>query len=450
MKSSRVVIVGAGFGGLQAAQSLADSGADVLLIDRNNYHTFIPLLYQVATGQLEPEYIAYPIRTILRRFSFLRNARETRRQNRVPKVQFLMAEVQQIDFSAQIIETDDCVISYDFLVLATGSQTQFLGVPGASEYAFSMRTLEEAIALRNHIFSCFERAIQESDSSRRQQLLTFTIVGGGPTGVEMVGAFVEMLRGYLRQDYPTLDLRQVRLILVQSGDRLLADLPEKLGIYTYKRLRHLGVEVYLQTRVNQVTLGSVHLQNNQIIPTATVIWTAGLEANSPAISEEISLANKGKLIVHPTLQLLEQLNVYAIGDLAYLEKNGKPLAGIASEALQQGVTVAQNIKRQLRGKLPKPFNYFNNGRLAIIGCYSGVGKIGAFAFTGFLAWLMWLGVHLMYLPGYRSRLLVLFTWLHTYLWRDRAVRLILSTKDVGIQNRQVLPKAKLNIFQKSR
>ncbi|MBD2412798.1 FAD-dependent oxidoreductase [Nostoc calcicola FACHB-389] len=418
MNSRRVVIVGAGFGGLQAAQSLADSGADVLLIDRHNYHTFIPLLYQVATGQLEPEYIAYPIRTILRRFSFWGNQ---------PKVQFLMAEVEQIDFSGQTVETDSCLISYDFLVLATGSRTQFLGVPGASEYAFSMRTLEQAIAIRNQIFSCFERAIQESDSSRRQQLLTFTIVGGGATGVEMAGALVEMLRGHLRRDYPTI-LQEVRLILVQSGDRLLAELPKKLGAYTHKRLHQLGVEVYLLSKVTRVTFESVHLQNHEIIPTATVIWTAGLEANYPTISNKLSLGNKKKLLVHPTLQLLEQPNVYAIGDLAYLERNGKPLIGVATEALQQGVAVARNIQRQFRGHSPQPFSYFHKGILVIIGCYSGVGKIGAFGFTGCLAWLMWLGVHLVYLPGYRSRFFVLLTWLHTYLSRDRSVRLILSVK----------------------
>ena len=215
---------------------------------------------------------------------------------------------------------------------------------------------------------------------------------------------------------------------MQSGDRLLADLPKKLGAYTYKRLHQLGVEVYLQTKVTRVTFESLHLQNDEVIPTSTVIWTAGLEANYPTTSEEVSSANKGKLLVHPTLQLLEQSNIYAIGDLAYIEQNGKPLTGVAPEALQQGVVVARNIQRQFRGKSPKHFSYFNKGRLAIIGCYSGVGKIGAFAFTGCLAWLMWLGVHLVYLPGYRSRFLVLLTWLHTYLFGDRSVRLIMSMK----------------------
>lgn len=418
MQTPRIVIVGAGFGGLQTAQSLANSGADVCLIDRHNYHTFVPLLYQVATSQLEPEYIAYPIRTIIRRFS-------GKRHQHKPKTRFLWAEVQRIDFKAQIVKTDRCAIAYDFLVLATGSKTQYLGVTGASEYAFPLRTLTEAVRLRNRILACLELASQESDPEIRQHLLTFTIVGGGATGVEIAGALIEMLRGKFRRDYPTLDLQQLRLIVIQSGDRLLAELPKKLGVYTYKRLTQLGVEVYLQTRVSQVTKESVHLQNHEIIPTATVIWTAGLEANSPQTPEEISTAKKGKFLVHPTLQLLEQPNVYAIGDLAYIEQNGKPLAGVAPVALQQGVTVARNIQQQLRGKSPKPFSYFNKGRLAIIGCYSGVGKIGNFAFTGFLPWVIWLGVHLVYLPGYRSRLLVLLTWLYTYLLGDRAVRLIL-------------------------
>lgn len=419
MKSPRIVIVGAGFGGLQAAQSLANSGAEVLLIDRHNYHTFVPLLYQVATSQLEPEYIAYPIRTILRRFS-------SKQYTRKPKVNFCMAEVERVDFTAQIVKTDRAAIAYDFLILATGSQTQYLGVPGAAEHAFAMKNLKQAVRLRNQIISCLERASQESNPLRREQLLTFVIVGGGATGVEMAGALVEMLRGKLRQDYPNLDLEQVRLFLIQSGDRLLAELPQKLGVYTYKKLRQLGVKIYLQTKVSEVTQGSVHLQNHEVIPTATVIWTAGLEANPPETSEELANAKKGKIVVHPTLQVLEQPNVYAIGDLAYIEQNGKPLAGVAPEALQQGVAVARNIQKQLQGKAPKPFSYFNKGRLAIIGCYSGVGKIGNFTFTGFLAWFMWLGVHVVYLPGYRSRLLVLLTWLYTYLLGDRAVRLLLS------------------------
>jgi NADH dehydrogenase len=416
VKPCRVVIVGAGFGGLQTAQSLANSGADVLLIDSNNYHTFVPLLYQVATGQIAPEQIAYPARTILRRAS---------------NINFLMAEVEEIDFSAQIVKTDNHAIAYNFLVIATGSRTQYLGVPGALDYTLGMRTLEEAITLRNHIFSCLEKATQESDPTKRQELLTFAIVGGGATGVEIAGAVVEILRGRVRRDYPTLDLREVRVILIQSGDRLLADLPKKLGVYTYNRLRKLGVEVYLEAKVSKVNLRSIYIDNHQEIATATTIWTAGLEANSP--TEDISTGKKGKLLVNSTLQSSEYANVYAIGDVAYVD-NDKPLSGVAPEALQMGVAVARNIKRQLRGQLPQPFNYFNKGRLAIIGCYSGVGKIGGFAFTGFLPWLMWLGVHLVYLPGYRSRVVILLTWIHGYLLGDRAVRLILSSKETNITN----------------
>lgn len=430
-KSDRVVIVGAGFGGFQAAQSLADSGAEVVLVDRNNYHTFVPLLYQVATAQIEPAQIAYPIRTILRRS---------------PNVRFLRAEVTQVDFTAQTIETDSFVIPYDYLVLATGSRTQFLGVPGASEYTFSMRSLEEAVALRNHILRCFEQATQETEPLQRQQLLTFAIVGGGPTGVEVAGALVELIRGPLRRDYPMLDLRQVRIVLLQSSDRLLADLPKKLGDYTSKRLRRIGVEVYLHTRVEQVTQEEVYLQDGQVISAATTIWTAGQEASVPRLSGDVAAANKGKLIVRPTLQLLERSNVYAIGDVAYIEQNGKPLTGVAPEALQQGVAVARNLKRQLRGKTPQPFRYFNKGRLAIIGCYSGVGKIGSVAFTGFLAWFMWLGVHLVYLPGFRNRLLILLTWVHGYILGDRPIRLILPAVSASSRSRQLL-KAKKNFVQ---
>ncbi|MBE9180286.1 NAD(P)/FAD-dependent oxidoreductase [Oculatella sp. LEGE 06141] len=408
--SSRVVVVGAGFGGLQAAQSLAGSGAEVVLIDRNNYHTFVPLLYQVATAQIEPEQIAYPVRTLLRR---------------LPNVRFLMAEVNHIDLANQVVQTNRAAISYDFLVLATGSQTQFQTIPGVPDHAFALRTLEESVVLRNHIMSCFEQAVQEPDSLRRQQLLTFAIVGGGPTGVEMAGALVELFQDALFRDYPRLEHQHIKVILVQSSGRLLVGLPKKLGAYTYKRLRQIGVNVYLDAKVSRVTAGAVHLHNHQLIPTATVIWTAGLEAAPPDASDELSHATKGKLVVQPTLQVAERSQVYAIGDVAYVEQDGKPLVGVAPEALQQGVAVARNIKRQLQGKAPKPFRYFNKGRLAIIGCYSGVGKIGAIAFTGFLAWIMWLGVHLVYLPGYRSRLMVLLNWLYTYGVGDRAIRSIM-------------------------
>jgi NADH:ubiquinone reductase (H+-translocating) len=405
-----VVIIGAGFGGLQAAQSLAQSGKDVLLIDRHNYHTFVPLLYQVATAQLEPEHIIYPARTIIRR---------ARRRH------FLLAEVEQIDFSAQIIKTNRAEIEYDFLVIATGSKAQYLGVPGAEEHAFSMRSIEQAVALRDRVLECFEAASIESDPVRRQQLLTFVIIGGGATGTEVAGAFAELLRSRIRHEYPTLNLREVKLFLVQSGDRLLSELPPKLGIYTQKYLRNLGVEIRLSTRIYRITPDAVLLKDCQVIATKTAIWTAGVEAVIPDLATDWSRGTKNKLRVRPTLQSLDYANVYAIGDVAYVEQDGKILSGVAPEALQQGVVVARNITRQLRGQLPQPFRYFNKGRLAIIGCHAGVGQIHGWTFTGFLGWIMWLGVHLVYLPGYRNRLFVLLTWLQTYLLGDRVVRSIL-------------------------
>lgn len=406
----RAVVIGAGFGGMQAAQSLLKSGADVLLIDRNNYNTFVPLLYQVAAAQIEPELIAYPLRTILRG---------------APRTQFLRAEVHRVDFARQVVETDSGSVSYDYLVMATGSRTQYLGVPGAAENAFALRTLEQAIALRHHILQRLEQASQTSDPTLRQQLLTFVIVGGGPTGVEMAGTLTELKKA-VKKDYPTLDLRAMRVILVQSGDNLLSNLPGRLGRYTARKLSRLNVEVMLNTRVSQVTPQAVELQDGSCLPTTTVVWAAGLEAAMPKAAGEIKKAQKQKVKVRSTLQLIDYDNVCAIGDVAYVQQKGKPLAGVAPEALQQGVAIARNIRRQIKGKTPKSFSYFNKGRLAIIGGYGGVGKIGPVLLTGFLPWLMWLGVHLVYLPGFRSRLLVLLSWLHGYGLGDRAIRLILS------------------------
>lgn len=413
---SKVVIVGAGFGGMQAAQSLRGSRADVLLIDQNSYNTFVPLLYQVATAQIAPEMIAYPVRTVLR-------GRQSAR--------FMRSEVRRVDFGAQVVETEDGVVSYDYLVLAMGSRPQFLGVEGAAEYAFPLVSLENAIALRNHLFECFEQASRTKNEQRRRALLTFVIVGGGPTGVEMAGALVEMVRS-LQRDYPALNLRESQIVLVQSGDRLLANLPERLGRYTARKLSRLGVKIVFNTKVSRVTAQSVTFEDGRsessfVQMAKTVVWGAGLEAANFDGLDAVETARKEKLKVRPTLQLCSYDNVYAIGDLAYVEQNGKPLSGVAPEALQQGVSVARNIGRQLRGRVPKEFGYFNKGRLAIIGGYGGVGKIGPVLLVGFLPWLMWLGVHGVYLPGFRNRLLVLLSWVQSYALGDRAVRLILRS-----------------------
>ncbi len=405
---AKIVIVGAGFGGFQAAQSLAGADADVLLIDRNNYSTFVPLLYQVATAQLEPSLVAYPIRTKLRGMG---------------NVQFLQAQVEWVDFHNKVIKTAAGPVTYDYLVMATGTQPSYHGVSGAPEHTFTLKTLTDAIALRNHVLSCFEAAARTTDPHEQQRLLTFLIVGGGATGVEVAGALAELLRGAFGRDFSEL-AGEGRILLVQSGSGLLQEFSQRLGNYTHRHLQNLGVEVYLNTRIARVEATQAILNNDQTIATATVVWAAGLEAALPALEQSLSATPKDRLIVRETLQLADYANVYAIGDVAYFEKDQKPLSGVAPEALQQGVSVAHNLRRQLRGQPLQPFSYWNKGRLAIIGGYGGVGRIAGINFGGILAWAMWLAVHGVYLPGYRNRLFVLLTWIQNYVTGDRAVRQI--------------------------
>ena len=366
------------------------------------------MLYQVATGFIEPELIAYPIRKVLRD---------------IPNANFLMAEVEQIDLDHKTISADGRAISYDYLILSTGSQANFLGVSGAPEHSFPLRTLKDAIALRNQILSCFESAVKTEDCFLQEQLLTFVIVGGGPTGVEMAGALQELIRDCLSKDYPQLDLRSAKVILLQSGDTLLGSYPQHLQKYTVRALRDRGVKVHFNNRVKEASDTEVILEDGTKITTATIIWTAGLAANFPEPQTEVTTASKNKVQVLDTLQLPKHPNVYAVGDVAYVEQNGEPLLGIAPEALQQGGMVAENLQRQLKGKTPKAFNYFNKGSAAIIARNAGVILLlGKIPLGGFLGWLMWLGIHLYYLPGISNRFKVLGAWLKDYLRRDRSVR----------------------------
>ena len=411
----RVVIVGAGFGGLWAARALAHAPVEVLLLDRNNYHTFFPLLYQVAAAELEPEEIAYPVRSIVRNLS---NAR------------FCMAEVKEIDFAARVVKTTERGIPYDFLILGIGSTAHFFGVPGAAEYAFPLKTLEQAVALRNHILCCFERAIQEPNAERRQRLLTFAILGGGPTGAEFAGALAELIRGPLMRDYRTLGVRDVRVVLLEAADSLLASFPERLRVYAPARLRKMGVDVRLQAMVNQITPESAQLKDGTIIPTGTVIWTAGVRGVLQASAWGLPTARNGQVLVEPTLQTRDHPEVYVIGDLAYVEQDGQPLPMIAPVAIQQGVASAQNIARQVKEQPPVPFRYHDRGTMATIGRNAAVTYLAGHAFTGFLAWLLWLGVHIFNLIGFRNRLFVLINWAWDYFFSERAVRLILPNETV--------------------
>lgn len=410
VQKPKIVVIGAGFAGLRAVKKLARSNADILLIDRHNYHTFIPLLYQVATGFISPEVIAYPLRLSLRQ---------------IPNAHFLQAEVEQVDFAAKVIQTNRHEVTYDYLVLATGSQTKFLGVDGAPQYSLPMRTLEDAVRLRDRLLRNIERAACEADPDRKQQLLTIVIVGGGPTGVELAGATMELIKETLAKDYPKLDLSQLRLFLIHSSERLLAGYPENLSDYTCRQLRRRGVKVHLNSRVASVLPGAVELDDGTTIETAAVIWTAGVEANLPSDSKKIATAKKAKICVRSTLQLLEYPEVYAVGDVAFVKQDGKPLIGVAPEALQQGDMVARNLKRQLRGLAPQTFDYFNKGTAAIIARNAGVAYLlGRIPLKGFFAWLLWLVIHLYYLPGGFNRLALFISWVRDYLFHERNIRQI--------------------------
>lgn len=407
----KVVIIGAGFAGVEAAKKLGKHGVNVLLIDRHNYHTFIPMLYQVATAVLYPHQVIYPLRSLFRGF---------------PSVNFLQAKVTKVDFDAQIIYSEDITIDYDYLAIATGSQSQFLGVTGAPENSLPMRTLTDAIAIRNQVLSNFEKAAKVTDEQERIRLLTFVIVGGGATGIELAGSLNELIRNAFKQDYPSLNPNQAQVILLQSGEQLFPSYPQKLGNYTEKYLRRRGVKVHLNSKVSKVTRTTVYLEDNTSIFTHTVIWTAGVLAATPETKQSVKTAAKEKVIVEQTLQLCGHKNVYAVGDVSYVDTQEK-FNGVAQEAIQQGKTAADNILRQMKGRSLKPFDYFNKGRLAIIGKHGGVGKIGKFAIKGFIPWFLWLEVHLVYLPGIRNRLGVLFNWLKYYFFDEGASRIIIST-----------------------
>jgi len=416
-KRPRVIIIGAGFGGLWAARTLANHPVDVLIIDRNNYHTFLPLLYQVAAAELEPEQIAYPVRSILRK---------------LPNVDFIMSEVKRVDFGARLVVTDGPAISYDYLIVGIGSVSHFFGVPGAAEHAFLLKNLDQGVTLRNHILCHFEQAAYETDEERRRRLLTFTIVGGGPTGVEFAGALAELIRGPLVKDYPAIDFERVRVVLVEASNSLLSHLPERLQAYTLERLHDMGVEVILGAVVDEIEGEAVRLKNGGVIPTETVVWTAGVRGDPKIQDWGLPVARDGRVAVQSTLQAPGQENVYVVGDLAYVEEDGRPLPMIAPVAIQEGSAAARNVIRQVSGQEPLAFQYKDKGTMATIGRNAAAVRLGARTYTGFFAWLLWLGVHLFYLIGFRNRLIVMFSWSIDYFFFERAVRLIFPS-DKGVR-----------------
>lgn len=407
----RVVVVGAGFGGLWAARALDAGAAQVLLVDHNNYHTFFPLLYQVAAAELSPTQIVNPVRSVLRKL------RHTR---------FLLADVQRVDPQRQLLLTGDGQeVPYSYLILAAGSAPYYFGIPGAQEYAFPLRTLEHGVALRNHIIQCFERAVAEDDAEARTPLLRFVITGGGPTGVEFCGALQELIAGPLRRDYPQLNFDEVQVVLIDAGKRLVASLPERLSAYILKRLQRMGIEVRLETQVSRIEPHAVHLSDGESIAAETVVWTAGLQGHPLAKASGIPTGHGGQIEVAPTLQLPGYPNIYVVGDQAGVSADGRRLPMIAPVAMQQGEAAARNVLRQIAGLEPRPFVYKDPGMLAVVGRNAAVADLGRLQFAGFPAWLLWIGVHLFQLIGFRNRLQVLINWAWAYLFQDRAIRVIL-------------------------
>jgi NADH dehydrogenase len=409
----RVVVVGAGFGGLWAARTIARFNVDVLLIDQNNYHTFLPLLYQVAAAELEPGEIAHPVRSILRKF---------------PNAQFALAKVEIIDPDAKLVKTENHAIRYDYLVLSSGTVSEFFMIPGADKYALPLKTLEDAIDIRSQILARFEEAVHETDQRRREQMLTFTIVGGGPTGVEFAGALIELIRGALVRDYKTLDFQEVHVVLVEALGNLLSGFPERLQNHAAKRLTKKGVEVHLSSPVAEITSEAVLLKDGTHIPTQTVVWTAGVRGGLESNATGLPTARNGQVFVLPTLQVEGHPGIYVVGDLARLRGEKDALPMIAPVATQQGVHAAQNIIRQVSGLSPKVFHYRDRGKMVTIGRNSGVAELLGWSFTGFPAWLVWLVVHLYNLIGFRNRIFVLIDWAWDYFFFERAVRLIIPRR----------------------
>ncbi len=404
-----VVVVGAGFAGMKTAQKLAGKPVRVTVVDRRNYHLFQPLLYQVATAGLSPDEIAYPVRAI---FQDKKN------------IDFLLAEVTGVDFDARIIQTERGLLAYDYLILAAGAAVNFFGNLSLAKNALVLKDVPDAIRLRNHVLRMFELAAHEKDPVERQSLLTFVVAGGGPTGVESAGALSELIRLVLRKDYPNLDISNVRILLLEASSCLLSGFPADLQAAALKSLSAKHITVKLLARLAHFDGRQARLESGEVINCQTLLWSAGVQAAE--IYQHLSLeqARQGRVKVLPTLQVAGRENVFITGDASYLEENGQPLPMMGTVAFQQGEAAAGNILRLVAGKTALPFKYADPGSLATIGRNDAVARIGNWRFSGFIAWVIWLVVHLIGLIGFRNRLIVLINWAWDYFFYDRAVRLI--------------------------
>ncbi len=409
----RVVIVGCGFGGLRLAQALREAPVQVVVIDRNNYHNFQPLLYQVATGALEADSIAYPIRKIF-----------AGQQN----LFYRMADVQRIDAAANTVATSVGDIRYDYLVLATGSLTNFFGLESIERNAMQIKSIPNALNLRSFIFQNFEKALLTSDPAERQALLNIVVVGGGPTGVEISGSLAEMRKHVLPKDYPELDLRAMQIFLVEAGPALLGPMSEASQADAKRYMDGLGVLVQLNTAIKRYEDGRAYYSDTEFIPTANLVWAAGVNgAEVPGLPAEAVTRNK-RITVNGWNLVQGQRNIFAIGDVANMTTADMPqgMPMLAPVAQQHADHLAENLQRMLRLEKPLDFVYNNKGSMAIVSRNKAVVDLpGNIHFNGFFGWLTWLFVHLMTLVGFRNKVVALVDWAFSYFSSDQALRLII-------------------------
>lgn len=404
-----VVIVGAGFGGLETAKKLACESVRVTVVDRTNYHLFQPLLYQVATAALSPADIAAPVRAIL---------------SKCENMEVVLAEVESIDVNANKVKMVDGDLDYDYLIIATGARHSYFGHPEWEKLAPGLKSLEDAIEIRRRILMAFEYAERISDEAARKVAMTFVIIGGGPTGVEMAGAIAEIARYTLAKDFRHIDPSQARVILVEGEPRVLAAFPEDLQISAMRQLVDLGVEV--RTGMHATNLSEQGLQvGNEFIPCRVKIWAAGNNASFVGHSLGAPIDRAGRVIVNKDLTIPNHPEVQVIGDLAnFSHQTGQPLPGVSPVAMQQGRHAARNILAMIDGRRPQRFWYFDKGSMATIGRNKAVADLKLMHLSGLPAWLAWLFVHIISLVGFRNRLAVLFQWAWAYFSFNKGARLI--------------------------
>ena len=410
-KRPRVVIVGGGFAGLNAAKALRRARLDVTLVDRRNHHLFQPLLYQVATAALAAPDIAAPIRRVLRR---QRN------------VTVLMANVRQVDTDQRQVLLDDGAIEYDYLVVAAGVRDNYFGHDGWARFAPGLKTLGDALDIRRRVLQAFEMAERESDDARRRQLLTFVVVGGGPTGVELAGALSEIARRTMLRDFRKIDPSEARVVLLEGANRVLPAFDDSLSVSAEEQLRELGVEVRTGAMVEDIADGVVTVEGGEEIRAATVLWGAGIKAAGLAATLGSAQDRIGRIVVEDDLSIAGHPEVFVAGDMAAARWGDDTVPGLAPAAIQMGVHAARNIRRLANGKPTLPFEYADRGMLATIGRSRAVAAIGRLKFGGFVAWWLWLVVHIFFLIGFRNRIAVMLDWAFAYMTYQRSSRIILE------------------------